>query len=45
MSSIKKSFLWSAVAQFGPKAVQIIVRIVLARLLAPSDFGMMEILV
>lgn len=44
MLSIKKSFFWSAVEQLGPKAVQIIVTIVLARLLEPTMFGLMGML-
>ncbi len=44
MPSIKKSFFWSAVEQLGPKAVQIIVTIFMARLLDPKMFGLMGML-
>jgi teichuronic acid exporter len=40
MPSIKKSFFWSAVEQVGPLVVGFIISIVLARLLVPSDFGL-----
>src|SRR6185295_1372461 len=44
MPSIKKSFLWSAVEQVGPRVVQILITIALARLLEPSAFGLMGML-
>ncbi len=45
MTSIKKSFLWSALEQIGPKVLQFSVAIVLARVLEPEDFGLVGMLV
>lgn len=44
MPSIKKSFLWSALEQVAPQIVTFVVGIVLARLLEPSDFGLLGLL-
>ena len=44
MTSVKKSFAWAGVEQFAPKAIQIVVSILLARILAPADFGLLGML-
>ena len=39
-----KGFIWSAVERFSLQGVQFVIGIVLARLLSPSDFGMIGML-
>jgi len=39
-----KSFLWSAIERFSVQAVQFIFQIILARLLSPSDYGLIAML-
>ncbi len=43
LSSVRKRLAWSAGAAFGPQLAQFIGFIVLARLLAPADFGLVVI--
>jgi len=40
-----KSFLWKFLERFGSQAITLIVQIVMARILLPSDFGMLAIMV
>jgi len=42
--SIKRAFLWSAIDRFGQMGLQFIMGIVMARLLTPSDFGLVGML-
>lgn len=44
MISVKKSFFWSGVEQLGPQAVRFVLFVTLARLLEPSDFGLVAML-
>jgi O-antigen/teichoic acid export membrane protein len=44
MGSVKNSFIWSAVEQIAPRFATIFITIALARLLQPSDFGLMGLL-
>lgn len=44
-SKVFSSFFWNLLEKGGSQAIALIVQIVLARLLAPSDFGMMAIMV
>ena len=44
-SKVFSSFFWNLLEKGGGQAIALIVQIVLARLLAPSDFGMMAIMV
>lgn len=44
MSSIRKSFFWSAVEQTIPQIVKIVITIILARLLEPAEFGLIGML-
>ncbi|MBT8036542.1 MAG: lipopolysaccharide biosynthesis protein [Verrucomicrobiae bacterium] len=44
MPSVKKSFAWSAVEQFVPKLIQVAVTILLARVLEPTDYGLVGML-
>ena len=39
-----KSFFWSAIERFSVQAVQFIFQIILARLLSPSDYGLIAML-
>ena len=39
-----KSFVWSAIERFSVQAVQFIFQIILARLLSPSDYGLIAML-
>lgn len=43
-SKTAKSFVWSFLEQGGSKAIQLIVQIILARILAPEAFGILAIL-
>lgn len=42
--SISKSFYWSAVERFSNQIIQFVVGIILARLLGPSDYGIIGII-
>src|SRR2546422_11652533 len=44
MSSVKRSFFWSAIEQVGPRAVQALIGVALARLLEPAAFGLVGML-
>ena len=39
-----KGFLWSAIERFGTLGIQFIITLILARLLTPSDFGLVGML-
>ena len=43
-ASVSNSFLWSAIERFSVQAVQFIFQIILARLLSPSDYGLIAML-
>lgn len=43
MSKISNSFIWSAVDHFSVQAIQIILSIIIARLVAPSAYGVIVI--
>jgi len=42
--SVSKAFKWSAVEQFGKQGLRFVLSIVLARLLSPSEYGLMGML-
>ncbi|MDX2416358.1 MAG: lipopolysaccharide biosynthesis protein [Xanthomonadales bacterium] len=44
MTSVKKSFFWSTIEQLIPQTIRFILFVVLARLLEPSDFGLVAML-
>ena len=44
MSSIKGALLWKFCERFGVQAVQFVVSIIIARLLDPSEYGVMAIM-
>ena len=44
MSVIKKSFVWSAVESVIPRLIHLTTSIILARMLAPSEFGLIGML-
>src|SRR5262249_8430934 len=44
MASVKKSFFWSAVEQLGPRLMQLVIGVTLARLLDPTAFGLVGML-
>jgi polysaccharide transporter, PST family len=44
MSSVKRSFFWAGIEQAGPRAVQALIGVTLARLLEPAAFGLVGML-
>ena len=44
LQSTSKGFVWSAIERFSAQAVQFIFQIILARLLSPSDYGLIAML-
>lgn len=44
LQSTSKGFFWSAIERFSVQAVQFIFQIILARLLSPSDYGLIAML-
>ncbi|MCA4808829.1 lipopolysaccharide biosynthesis protein [Empedobacter stercoris] len=42
---MSKSFLWSAIERFSTQIIQFIIGIILARLLGPSDYGIIGIII
>jgi O-antigen/teichoic acid export membrane protein len=44
MSSVKQSFFWAGIEQVGPRAVQALIGVTLARLLEPAAFGLVGML-
>ena len=44
MSGLKKSVFWAAIEQIGPQSIGFITSIILARLLVPSDYGLVGML-
>lgn len=43
-NKVVSGFIWTATERFGSSAIQVIVSIIFARLLEPSDFGVISIL-
>lgn len=44
MSSVKKALLWKLIEKGGAKGLRLLIQIVLARILAPEEFGLLAIL-